>query len=142
MALVTLCGFSRCFKRYFKTTLIFYLFGALVINKTRFHFRGWTGTSLQVRLMQGVFSTGQFRYIKTLTDLAPMLRGIKRKKSNRGWGMNNSFLLFYYPKPQGQVKILMYFNLHNFDIHLLFFRRSPHCKLVPINTVNTQMVHT
>ena len=54
-------------------------------------------------------STNQFRYIKIHTGLRGLLiGGIKQKKSSWGSAMNNTFFMFYSPKPRSQVWILMY----------------------------------
>ena len=40
-------------------------------------------------------------------NLAPRFSKIKHKKSDQGWGMNNSFILLYSAKPRSPVRILI-----------------------------------
>ena len=88
------------------------------INMTIAH-RGSSGTNTTQS------SIGHFRYLKIPTWL---VGGIKQKKSQRGWGMNNELLFFYSPSFRAtlefkDIKMAYYIGIQHFDpwqSHLYF----------------------
>ena len=87
--------------------------------------------------LRAYIAIGQSRYINKNSYLSPRLRELKQKKLYRCSGMNNKFLLLYYPQPRSQV-----FEFQYIKTGLLVNRSGGECDYIYIGALFTILKYT